>query len=475
MSPRARGNTPRPSAPGKAAPTATAPQATPRAKSHATPPARAAALEALAKALPPAGKRLARAMDLQAALDTVLTSRDMDPRDTALAVELAYGHARLRGRTEFLLARHLKNPAGLPPPVLAAMSLAAHEILHLDRIPPYASVDWAVDRIKALAGSRLGGVANAVLRRMADEAGQIADRDCCRTPGADATTVLSRYYSCPAWIVAMWRAAYGDEATEGFLAAQIAAPPLGLRVNARKPGARALFETLASLPGSILAEFPTLALAPGTDVSTGGLDLDALLAAGRVSRQSAAAQRALAGLHPGQWPGPVFDACAGRGGKTAHLVEATDHAVWAADVHRGRLRALRREVVRLGLPDIPVFAASALCPPLAREPGTILLDAPCSGLGVLSRRPDAKWKRTPNDVADLARIQHGLLARALCTVAPGGLVVYVTCTLAPEENRGLVERFLAETPGARLEALQEPGPASPLGEFFFAARLRRQA
>ncbi|MDQ7833399.1 MAG: transcription antitermination factor NusB, partial [Desulfovibrionaceae bacterium] len=443
------------------------------AKSHATPPARTAALEALAKALPSAGKRLARAMDLQAALDTVLTSRDMDPRDTALAVELAYGHARLRGRTEFLLARHLKNPAGLPPPVFAAMSLAAHEILHLDRIPPYASVDWAVDRIKALAGSRLAGVANAVLRRMADEAGQVADMACCRTPGADATMVLSRYYSCPAWIVALWRQAYGDETTQRFLAAQIAAPPTGLRVNARKPGARALFKTLAALPGCLVAQFPTLAFAPGTDFSRAGPGLDALLAAGRLSRQSAAAQLALTDLHPADWPGPVFDACAGRGGKTTHLLEATDHAVWAADVHRGRLRALRREVGRLGLPDIPVFAASALSPPLNRSPGTILLDAPCSGLGVLSRRPDAKWKRTATDVADLARIQQGLLHAALDSLSPGGLAAYVTCTLTPAENREMVEQVVAKHPGVRLESLLEPDPDSPLGEFFFTARLRR--
>jgi 16S rRNA (cytosine967-C5)-methyltransferase len=411
-------------------------------------------------------------MDLQAALDAVLSRPGLDPRDTALAAELAYGHARLRGRTEFLLSRHLKNPAGLPPPVLAAMALAAHEILHLDRIPAYASVDWAVNRIKAVSGARLAGVANAVLRRMADEAPHLAGLEACRTPGADETTALSRHFSCPAWIVASWRESFGDAAARAFLAAQIAAPPTGLRVNARKPGAESLFETLAALPGRVAAAYPTLALAPGTDFSGHGLDLEGLLAAGRVSRQSAAAQRVLAALRPEDWPGPVFDACAGRGGKTMHLVEATDHAVWAADVHRGRLRALTRERLRLGLPDIPVFAASGLYPPLGRKPGTVLLDAPCSGLGVLARRPDAKWKRTPKDVADLARIQYGLLETALRTVAPGGLVVYVTCTLTPAENGGLVERFAAETPGVRIETRLDPDPASPLGEFFFAATLR---
>lgn len=441
-----------------------------------TPVARLAALEALDKTLPagPAGQE-ARAMDIQAALDAVLSRRRMDRRDTALAVELAYGHARMRGRTAFLLSRYLKDPDGLPPPVWAAMSLAAHEMLHLDRIPAYASADWAVGRVKALAGPKLAGVANAVLRRLADEAPGLMDMDACRTPEASETTVLARHYSCPEWIVELWRKAYGHEAALRLLAAQAGPAPTGLRVNAARPDAQELFNRLASLPGCVLADFPTVALAPGTDLEAAGIGLEELSAVGRLSRQSAAAQTALAGLQPQAWTGPVYDACAGRGGKTTQLLETTTHAVWAADTHRGRLRALRRECARLGLPDIPVFAASGYHPPLGRAPGTVLLDAPCSGLGVLSRRPDAKWKRTPKDVAALARIQEGLLAAAIETVAPGGRVVYLTCTLAPMENREAVDRFVARNPEARLETMREPDPASPLAEFFFAAVIRRAA
>ncbi len=465
MTPPGRGAPPRQPAAKTAAPKA-------QGAARALPPARAAALETLARTFPGQG-RPGRGMDIQAALDAVLAGRDLDPRDAALASELVYGHARLRGRTEFLLSRLLKNPAGLPPPVFAALTLAAHEVLHLDRVPAYASVDWAVSRIKALSGARLAGVANAVLRRLADEAGQVADIGCCHTPGVDRTTLLSRYYSCPVWIVGLLRKAYGDAAAERFLAAQAVAPPVGLRVNARRPGARELFERLAGLPGVLLAAPPTLAFAPGTDLAAAGLDLEAAQARGLVSRQSAAAQRVLADLAPQDWPGPVFDACAGRGGKTAHLLEATEQAVWAADVHLGRLRALGRELVRLGLPPIPVFAATGMRPPLKGRPGTILLDAPCSGLGVLSRRPDSKWKRTPGDVADLARLQDGLLRAAWDALAPGGLVVYVTCTLSPKENQERVDRLVAETPGARRAVRVDPDPASPLGEFFFAASVRK--
>jgi 16S rRNA (cytosine967-C5)-methyltransferase len=114
-----------------------------------------------------------------------------------------------------------------------------------------------------------------------------------------------------------------------------------------------------------------------------------------------------------------------------------------------------------------------MSPPLGQSPGTILLDAPCSGLGVLSRRPDAKWKRTATDVADLARIQQGLLHAALERLSSGGLAAYVTCTLTPAENREMVEQVVAKHPGVRLESLLEPDPDSPLGEFFFTARLRR--
>jgi len=296
-------------------------------KSLGLPPARRAALDALALTLPESGP----GRDVQAALDAVLTARRLDPRDRGLATELVYGCLRLRGRLDYILSRFLKNPAGVPEPVRRILTLAAYEILYLSKVPAYASVDWAVSAVREAAGKGLSGMANAVLRRLATAAESLDDPGFYRAGRSDEVTFLSRFYSCPDWIVSLWLGDHGPTDTRLLLEGQLRAAPLGLRVNRTKPGAKALFDALSGLPGVALAAFPTLALPAGTDFSPAGVDLPNLLAQGLVSRQSAAAQLLLAGLDLADWPEPIFDACAGRGGKTLALAEAGKR-VFAADV-----------------------------------------------------------------------------------------------------------------------------------------------
>ncbi|MYL82705.1 RNA methyltransferase RsmF [Desulfovibrio aerotolerans] len=440
----------------------------------ALPPARRIALAVLSRVLPSPGPKGNQGQDVQAALDAGLADSTLDPRDRGLATELVYGYLRLCGRIDFALSGFLKNPAAVPVPVRRILGLAAYEILYCAKVPAYASVDWAVSAVRRAAGKGLSGMANAVLRRVAADPRAFDDPNFYRRDRPTEAVHLSRYYSCPEWIVSLWLGAYGPEAARELLTAQAEPAPLGLRINRTREGARELFDALAALPGVLWADFPTLAVPTGADFAPAGINLAEALAAGRLSRQSAAAQRILYQLGLGDWPEPIFDACAGRGGKALLLAEAGKR-VFAADMHAARLSALPREAARLGLAPLPAFRASATRMPLAAPPGTILLDAPCSGLGVLSRRPDSKWRRNPEDIAGLIRLQGAMLESAYAALPPGGRIVYVTCTVNPAENEKAVDRLGSRRRELVLEAELAAGPETLLGETFYGAVLRKPA
>lgn len=408
---------------------------------------------------------LDQGLDIQAALDEALLSRQLSRRDAGLATELAYGYLRRKIRIDFILNRFLKKPEGLKPKVRRALGVAAYEILFLDRVPAYASVDWAVGLVRGLAGRGLAGAANAVLRRVSELGVQANEPDFYRGRMTSEARFLSHYHSCPEWIVELWLKAYGRDKTFAFLAAQAQAPPVGLRFNQARPEARALYDELAAMP-------LVMALDSGLAVMPGGPDLGEALDRGLVSRQSAAAQQVMLELGCQDWPEPVWDACAGRGGKALMLSER-GKSVIASDPNTRRLAGLLSDQARLGM-SVPAFAARAEEPaPLAEAPGTMLLDAPCSGLGVISRRPDLKEKRRPEHLEGLTGLQSRLLAAAVRAARPGGLVVYITCTLNPAENEDRIHGLTAGTPGLTLERTWATPPDSPLCEFFYGAVLRK--
>lgn len=418
------------------------------------PIARAAALRALYQSL-------WRTQDAQAALDAVLRELRPDHRDAALATELTYGYLRLKGRVDFVLSRFLDRPGDLPDKLRLGLGLAAYELVHLDKVPAYASVSWAVDWAKGEEKGRFAGLFNAVLRHVADAAAEARGPEFYRRD-ADDIEFLCRWHSCPEWIVRLWLSAYGRERALAYLQAQTAPPALGLLVDNGRRG-RDLCRILEADPDRLASSGRAFAFPAGA-----ALDLDGE-AARLVSRQSYAARESLSVLAPGSWPDPVWDACAGRGNKTRHLVDY-GKVVWASDTHYGRLKALRRH-----LPEVPCFRARADLPaPLRREPGSILLDLPCSGLGVLSRRPDIKWKRTPKDLRNLVRLQAAVLDASWESLRPGGTLAVITCTLNPDENELLVQAFLKRTPDAALLRTWTTPHDSPLGEFFYSARLEKR-
>jgi len=437
------------------------------------PPARIAALDCLTACL-------IEGRDLQAALDTALTSSPLSDRDAGLVTELVYGYCRLKGRLDALLDRFLDPGRPLHAEARLALGLAAHEMVHLDRVPHYASVNWAVDWAKGYTRAHLSGLFNAVLRRVSGIAEAARTVAPYKEGAKDEAEVLSRYYSCPDWLVRQWMAHYTREDVARYLKAQARPPAVGLAVEssacASPLAAEALAVKLAGHASCLGRSGLGLAFQPGTSLDDLGDDL-ALTTQERSAlfRQSYAAREALAALTPARWNAPIWDACSGRGGKTRLILEAGLAPVIASDTHLGRLKALAREMApAMEAGRLLVLRARADQPaPLATPPGTILLDAPCTGLGTLSRRPDIKWKRTEADVLNLARTQAAMLRQSFAQLPVGGVLHYLTCTLTPEENQRQVPSFLADCPEARLDSTWTTPSDVPTGEFFFSATFNK--
>ncbi len=404
-------------------------------------------------------------MDAQAALDSVLCGADIDARDRGFVTELFYGYLRMRIRIGSVLNCFLSRPEGVPAKILQVLGMASHEIMHMDRVPAYASVDWGVNAAKAFSRGKLGGLANAVLRRVARVSEEGLDKKFFRRNSRSDTEFLSTCYSCPEWVVELWVNGYGREKAIEYLKSQIMAPAAGFVLDVRDVRAQKIAEELEGDENLITGDGVGFAF-------PSGYRPDALreLEPELCVRQSYAARQALSELEPEGWKTPVWDACAGRGGKSRYLTRSGIGPVLASDPHSGRLASLRNE-----MPSLAAFKASALTPPLALESvGTALLDVPCSGLGVLSRRPDTKYKRTPEDTDSLVLLQSKILDNCWKTVCRGGRLAYITCTLNRDENEGQIERFVSRNSDARIIEEWTTPSDSLLREFFYSALLEKK-
>jgi 16S rRNA (cytosine967-C5)-methyltransferase len=395
------------------------------------------------------------------ALDGELSRAGLDERERRLAAELVYGVLRNRARIDRALAAHA-DLARTPPRVVTALRVAAHQLLFLDRVPGYAAVDDAVHAARGVAGPRLAGFCNAVLRKLAT-AGEPALPD-------EPRARIAIEHSLPGWIADELAAAAPDRL--GELAAAFARPaPLVARTNRRRTTRDALIAELAAAGATArpIAEPPTAIAIEGL----GHPARSASFRAGRWTVQDAGAQRVglIAAPRAGQ---RILDACAGVGGKSTHLAELADDAapIDAADQLPAKLDLARETAARLGLASIRPVVCDLLDPaaPLAAAYDLIVLDAPCTGLGVLRRHPDAKWRLVPADVPRLAELQRRLLDAVLPRLAPGGALVYSVCTFTraegPDQVAALVERS-----GLRLVEDHRTWP--PDADAFYIARLER--
>jgi 16S rRNA (cytosine967-C5)-methyltransferase len=395
------------------------------------------------------------------ALEHALADTTMDPRDAGLCTEIVYGTLRWRRHLDWRLGPHLKRPlAKLDPWVRSLLRLTAYQIFFLDRVPRWAAVDEAVSlaRLK----SRMPGPAefvNAVLRSLT-RAGA--------PPPLPALPVeaLATRLSFPDWIAARWIGRYGATEAEALMAGMNERPPVTIRVN-RLRGSR---EDLARLVRDVeLAETRPTVLAPeGLVVRRGIVAQWAAFTDGRCAIQDEASMliARLLGPLPGE---TVGDACAAPGTKATHLAELMDNRgkILAMDPHAGRLKLLGKAAARLGITIIESHTGpiTTFAPHWKMRCDRVLVDAPCSNLGVLRRNPEVKWRRTEDDLLRLPEKQREILTAAASLVKPGGRLVYATCSLEPEENEGVVGAFLEGRPRWRMDP-PDDFPIAPDGAGF---------
>jgi 16S rRNA (cytosine967-C5)-methyltransferase len=353
-------------------------------------------------------------------------------------------------RLRWLLGRFLQTPEKLPPPMLRILLVAVYALLFLDGMPEHAVVDWAVANVKRGLGQTLARVANGCLRAVCREGSAPRDYGYYHTAGQDEQAQLALYHSLPLWIVRLWHEGYGSDTAALLMAKSAARPAAGFRVNRLRAGWEEVARQLDAAGAERLSS-SCFAVAPDLRARLEeSCRLSTLLAEGKLSRQGAASQLAMHVLQPESWPGTLWDACAGQGTKSCALLELGMDVRMASDTHLPRLRRIGGECRRLCLPLPLVVRASVLRPPLRRKPGTILLDVPCSGLGVLAARPDIRRHRKAQHVQELLQIQSAMLESAYAELASGGHIAYMTCTQNPAENEDQIREFLGRHSGAAL-------------------------
>jgi 16S rRNA (cytosine967-C5)-methyltransferase len=380
-------------------------------------------------------------------LHKLLRDHPMEPRDAALVTNIVRGTLRWRGRIDGLLGHYVKiGLDALPPMIQNILRMGVFQVLYLDRIPDNAAVDESVKLARKFGHPGTAGLVNAVLRKIVREKANLPEPRL----GDDPAPALADLYSHPEWMVRRWLDRFGLEETKQLLDANNTPPPVTIRVNPARETRAALLERLHGLnleveagvyhAGSIrvLGDFvPTHLQAFQDGFFT-------------IQDESESLVVDLLSPRPGE---RVVDLCAAPGGKTtqiAPLVEPRGR-VLAVEAQKGRLKPLVENRTRMRLSNIDIVVADGRSLALRRPVDRVLVDAPCSGLGVLAKRADARWRKTEAGLRQVSALQEELIRAGAALVRPGGVLVYSVCSMEPEEGRRVVERFLKDAADWRLD------------------------
>lgn len=381
-------------------------------------------------------------------LDTEIKQSDFSGVDKALLFELVHGVMCMLNRIDWVLNGFYKGQFSKAiPNIKNALRVALYQILFLEKIPDYAAVNEAVEFIKKAQGQKAADLTNAILRNI------IRSKDSIRYPdrNEDIIAYFSVYYSHPVWLVKRWLNRYGEEFTEQLLIANNNKPNLNLRVNTlvtNKEELKSLLDKveLKYKEGLYLDDFIRMAnlsnIADWEYFSKGYFS---------IQDESTGVPVNLLGVNPGD---RVLDLCAAPGGKTAYIAAKMENKgeIVALDKYESRIKILQKNLGRLKVENVKFIETDALEYESTELFDKILLDAPCSGLGTLTKKPDLKWKRELLDLKKLTELQYKLLEKGGKLLKPGGYIVYSTCTIEPDENSEIVTKFLFENPGFVLES-----------------------
>lgn len=389
-----------------------------------------------------------------ASLKAQLQRDGLSGAEAALATRMVYGVLQNRALLDFYLGAYCTQKVGhLQPPLADILRLGAYQILFLDKVPDRAAVNESVELAKRNKRGQAAGLVNAVLRKVS------LNKDTLPLiPRRDEAQYLSVRYSHPKWLVKRLLTLLGREEAEAFLAADNGIVPLTVQVNTLKTTAEDLAAELTAA-GVTAAPHPWV---PDCLELSGSGDLTALEAfqTGKFFVQDPAAK--LVSLISAPKKGQrVIDVCAAPGGKSFGAAIAMEDRgeVLACDLHENKLSRIEAGAARLGLKSIWDFAADGTVfrPEWAESADVVLVDAPCSGLGIIRKKPDIRYK-SPDDLFTLTVAQSTILENAARYVKPGGTLIYSTCTILPEENGQVVDGFLSGHPEFSRETFTLPAP-----------------
>lgn len=416
------------------------------------------------------------------ALGKELPRHALSDQDRRFVTELVYGTVKAGDTLDWMLSRYIERPLNkIAPMILVILRMGVYQLRFMDKIPPSAACNQAVELAKTYGHAGTVGFVNGVLRTLVREPERIVYPD----PEIKPALFLARTYCHPLWLVERWLKTLDFAATEALCRIDNEAPPLTVRTNTLKISREALLARL----GEEGVEAEAAAAAPEAVVirSHPALGSLATLKEGLFQVQDESSMRVAHWLQP-QPDELILDVCAAPGGKTTHIAALMKNSgrVVALDIHEHKLELIRQNATRLGLTNIePLLQDAArvdsVFPAVADR---VLVDAPCSGLGVLRRRADSRWRKTPAQLKELPQLQRQILASAAACVKPGGTLVYSTCTTEREENQDIIEWFLRERDDFSIDPLaddasQTPGmlqlwPHVDGSDGFFICRMRRK-
>ena len=408
-----------------------------------------------------------------AALDRAFGNSQLNDLDRRLVTELVYGSVRRMRSIDFIIDKlATKKSSQQPPELRTILHLGLYQLEYLNQIPPSAAVNTTVQLAKENGFSGLSSFVNGLLREYTRltpptspyQGGAGGGLNSLKLP-ENPVQRLGILHSFPDWLVELWLEQIGETETEQLCEWFNQSPTIDLRINPLKSSI-AQIETAFKSQNISVSRIPYLPQALRLNGTIGAIQNLPGYSEGWWTIQDSSAQLVthLLGPQPGE---TIIDACAAPGGKTTHSAELMqdEGTIYACDKTASRLKKLKENADRLQMKSIKIHIGdSRHFPEFVNLADRVLLDAPCSGLGTLHRRADARWRHTPENIQQQSQLQSELIANAATFVKPGGVLVYATCTIHPLENETVIRSFLDSNPHWQIEPPTIDLPVQPSPE-----------